>query len=340
MELGLCVLTPDLRTTTELAELAEEAGIGWFGMCDSPYLYVDVHQAMAAALEASERMRVGSFVTNPVTRHWSVQAAGFRALQERDGERVFCGIGPGDSAVHSVGLKPARISELAAYTGKVRTHAGEGLEVMVAAGGPKGVAAAAGYADHLVLGQGVSPEPIGLLRTAAEAGAARAGHASLPELWLFLILHLAASEAEVEAVRADVRSPVVSYSRQALDHSFEGKAVPERLQAPLRELYAGFSFEDYSRTGASANARLLATAGNGEVEPFLFDRFALVDTPERVAERLWEIQRSCGVAGVFMSVVSSDTPGLLRLLGERMVPRLAELEALVEQPPPADGAAA
>ncbi|MBS1880212.1 MAG: LLM class flavin-dependent oxidoreductase [Actinobacteria bacterium] len=327
MQLGLCVLPPDLGAAAELAATADRAGLGWFGMCDSPYLYVDVHQAMLRAAQSSRRMRVGSFVTNPVTRHWSVQAAGFRGLQEEAGARAFLGIGPGDSAVHSVGLKPARIAALAEYVERVRAHAGDELEVMVAAGGPKGVAAAAAYADHVVLGQGVAPEALELLRAAAVEGAERAGRSAPPRLWLFLILQLAEDADGVEAARADVRSPVVSYSRQALDHTFDGKAVPEHLQAPLRELYTGFSFEDYSRAGASANARLLASAGDGEIEPFLFDRFAVVDTPERVAERLHEIELASGVAGVFMSIVSSDPKRLVELLGERLIPRLTELEA-------------
>jgi len=324
VELGLCVLPPDLAGAAAIAAQSEEAGIGWLGMCDSPYLYVDAHQAMQVALRETTRIKVGSFVTNPVTRHWSVQAAAFRGLLEEGGDRVYLGIGPGDSAVHSVGLKPARIAALTQYVKQVREHVDDGLEVMVAAGGPRGVTAAAGYADHVVLGQGASPEATDILRAAVAEGAAAAGRPAPPALWLFLILDLAASEAEVEAARADVRSPVASYSRQALDHTFEGKAVPAHLHGPLRDLYANFSFEDYSRTGQSANARLFAAAGDGEVEAFLFERFAIVDTPERAAARLAEIGRQTGVAGVFLSAVTSDQSQLLGLVRDRLIPSLAQ----------------
>lgn len=322
MELGLCVLPSNLRDAVAIAAAADAAGVDRLGMCDSPYLYVDPHIAMARALEETAALRVGPFVTNPTTRHWSVQAAAFRALREIGGDRVYFGIGPGDSAVHSVGLPPARIGAIRDYVERLREHGPEGLPAMVAAGGPKGVAAAARYADDVVLGQGVEPEAIVRLRDTALAAASAAGRDVPPRLWLFAILHLAEHEDQLEQVRRDVRSPVMSYSRQALDHSFAGKDVPAELQAGLRTLYREFSFEDYSRSGASHNARLLDSETGRALERFLFDRFAIVDTPERAADRLAGIAAATGVTGIFASVVSSDPIGLIRLLGERLVPRL------------------
>jgi len=326
MELGLCVLPSNIRDALTIATAAEGAGVGWLGMCDSPFLYVDPYLAMQRVLLETQRLRVGTFVSNPVTRHWSVQAAALRGLQECGGSRVFFGVGPGDSAVHSVGLRPARIAEVRRYAERVREHVDDGLEIMVAAGGPKGVASAARYADHVVLGQGLAHGAIAGLRRAALEGAEAEGRAAPPAFWLFVILHLADHEDQLEVARRDIRSPVVSYSRQALDHGFEGKDIPAELQPGLRRLYENFSFDDYSRTGASHNARLLEGELGQALEGLLFGRFAIVDTPERAADRLVSVADSTGATGIFVTAVASDSSHLLRLLGERLIPRLATLQ--------------
>lgn len=321
MEIGLCVLPSNLHDAVALAVEAEAAGVDRLGMCDSPNLYVDPHLAMVRSLQETSNLRIGPFVTNPVTRHWSVQSAAFRGLQEIGGERVYFGIGPGDSAVHSVGLRPARMATVREYTERLREHGPDGLDVMVAVGGPKSAAAAARYADDIVLGQGVDVQAIARLRSAAVDAARDAGREAPPRFWLFTILHLAESEDALERVRRDVRSPVMSVSRQSLDHTFEGKGVPAELQEGLRELYSEFSFGDYSRAGASHNAMLLESETGRMLERFLFDRFAVVDTPERAAERLVDVAEATGAHGIFASVVSSDPLGLVRLMGKRLIPR-------------------
>lgn len=322
MELGLCVIPTSLESTVEVAELAERGGIEWLGICDSPYLYAEPHACMQAAARATSEIRIGTFVTNPVTRHWTVQAAGFRALEELAPGRGFIGIAAGDSAVHSVGLSPARPAELAEYVDRVREHGPAGLEVMTAAGGPRSARRAATYADHLVLGQGAAEAAVSSLRSVAEE-ARRATAPRLPEVsfWGFMLLGLAPSEGDLAGVRRDIAAAVVAYSRQAFDHTFEGKAVPAELQGPLRELYASYSFEEHSTPGESRNARLLHGDG-ADLESFLFDRFALVGMPEAVAGRLRAVLRSTRLQRLFLSAISTDPVALTRLLVERLLPNL------------------
>ena len=319
MEIGICVLLPDLETTVRVARVAEGGGVGWFGVCDSPYLYAEPHAAMQAAARATSSMRIGTFVTNPVTRHWSVQAGAWRALSELAPGRAFMGIAPGDSAVHSVGLPPASRSAMAEYVEKIRQHGPEGLPVMVAAGGPASVRRAATYADELVIGQGASAAAMSELGAIAAEARSAAGQSRPVNVWSFVLLNLAETPELVQAARADIKSAVVAYSRQAFDVTFAGKAVPEDLHAPLRELYAEYSFDEHSKPGESRNARLLARA---DLETFLFDRFAVVDTPEGAAERLLEVAETTGTERIFVSVISSDPVGMMRLAADRMLPRL------------------
>ena len=321
MEIGFAGLARQLNATVEIGQLAEAAGVRWYGIADSPVLFADPYAAIQAILGATSSIRVGTCVTNPVTRHWSVQASAMRTLEQLAPGRSFMGIGPGDSAVHSVGLAPATPVELEAYVEEVRQLQAPGaLDVMVAAGGPKAVRRAAAYADHLILGQGVSREATEALERSAESAARPDGGA--PHRWLFLIFNLAEDADALAEARADIRAIVMAFSRQAFDRTFEGKGVSEELHEPLRALYENYAFEEHSTPGASANARLLAEGERAELEAFLFQRFALVDVPEAAAERLVAISEETGIDRVFLCIESSDPTKLVQLACERMLPRL------------------
>lgn len=324
MELGVCFIPQALSTSGEIARLAEDSGFGWFGVCDSPQLYADPHATMQAVMRETSSMRVGTFVTNPVTRHWSVQAAGFRALEEIGPGRMFMGIAPGDSAVYSVGLRPATLAALEDYVGNVRANVPSGLDTMVAAGGPKSVVRAARYADQIVIGQGASREALATLDALA-ASAERPADAPPLERWLFMLLHLAEEQSGVDAARDDLRAPLVAYSRQAFDFTFEGKGVPEHLRPKLRDLYDEYVFSEHSKTGDSANARALSAADRADVEEFLFERFAIVGTPEMAADQIERVVDGLHVDRLFLSVIASDPARLMRLAAERLMPRLSRL---------------
>ena len=50
-------------------------------------------------LDATARIMVGPFVTNPATRDPTVTASVFATLNDTFGNRTICGIGRGDSAL-------------------------------------------------------------------------------------------------------------------------------------------------------------------------------------------------------------------------------------------------
>jgi probable F420-dependent oxidoreductase len=63
-------------------------------------------------LAATERITVGPFVTNPVSRDPSVTASTFATLNDMFGNRTICGIGRGDSVVRVLGRKPTTLKQL------------------------------------------------------------------------------------------------------------------------------------------------------------------------------------------------------------------------------------
>jgi hypothetical protein len=180
---------------------------------------------------------------------------------------------------------------------------------------------AATYADHLVLGQGASREAIEALKTIAYSASKRDNGHPLTT-WVFLLLTLTPDGVSTKAIVDDIRSVVVAYSRQAFDRTFEAKAVPERLQEPLRRLYREYRFDEHSKTGETSNALLLSDSGGREIQEFLFNRFTVTGSPEEVADRLWQIAGDTGIDRMFLSSISSQPLELARLAGERLFPRL------------------
>jgi len=89
-------ITPILKTkeVMKLAQIAEEAGVDRLGISDVIF-YPDTYELQALCATATKRIKIGSLVTNPFTRHPAVIAAAVSTLDEISGGRAFMGIGAG-----------------------------------------------------------------------------------------------------------------------------------------------------------------------------------------------------------------------------------------------------
>ena len=63
-------------------------------------------------LLTTNRLRIGTAVTNPVTRHPAITAVAAATVAEISGGRVTLGIGAGDRPLLSLAEKPARLADL------------------------------------------------------------------------------------------------------------------------------------------------------------------------------------------------------------------------------------
>ncbi|HYY40841.1 MAG TPA: LLM class flavin-dependent oxidoreductase [Nitrososphaera sp.] len=89
-------ITPVLRIREimKLAELAEEVGLDRLGISDVIF-YPDTYEIQALCALVTKRLKIGSLVTNPYTRHPAVIAAAASTLHEISEGRAFVGIGAG-----------------------------------------------------------------------------------------------------------------------------------------------------------------------------------------------------------------------------------------------------
>jgi probable F420-dependent oxidoreductase len=132
MDLGVTLQTnPPARRVVELTKRAEELGFTHAWTFDSHILWEEPFVIHSQMLSATERMMVGPFVTNPISRDPTVTASTFATLNEMFGNRTICGIGRGDSVVRVLGRKPTTLAQLEVAMHAIKELA-EGRSVEVA----------------------------------------------------------------------------------------------------------------------------------------------------------------------------------------------------------------
>jgi alkanesulfonate monooxygenase SsuD/methylene tetrahydromethanopterin reductase-like flavin-dependent oxidoreductase (luciferase family) len=185
-----------------LIKQAEDLGVTHFGVGEGPLLFSDPYQQMALASQQTSTIKMGTYVTNPLTRIAPVTANSVATLNALAPGRTFLGIGTANNALRSMGNRPATIRELVdAVTvargllrGERVTHTWRGQEteiefldktgtwydiadvpIWMAAGGPKGLKAAAAIADAVIYCLGPDPDMIRLVRRELDDAVEAAG---------------------------------------------------------------------------------------------------------------------------------------------------------------------
>jgi len=170
MDFGLVLQTdPPAAELVDRMVRAERAGFsnGW--TFDSCVLWQEPFVIHSRILDRTRELRVGTMVTNPATRDWTVTASAFATLNEMYGNRTVCGIGRGDSAVRVTGGRPTSLDQLARAMRVIKELAegrevelngtpvrlpwvrGGRLPVWMGAYGPKALRLAGGAADGFIL---------------------------------------------------------------------------------------------------------------------------------------------------------------------------------------------
>jgi len=195
MEISLG-LYPDApaHEVVHTAQLAEACGLACVWLADSHLLWREPYVLLGAIAAGSERIRLATCVTNPLTRHPSVTAAAFVTLAELSGGRAILGISVGDSALRAMAMPVASMDRLSRCIGTLRALiAGQGvtfarehearlayahgapIPIAVAASGPRMLRLAGALADTVVLMNGVAPELVAAASALVDDGARQAG---------------------------------------------------------------------------------------------------------------------------------------------------------------------
>src|SRR5437879_3183333 len=111
-----CMVWPysgsDVESVVRLAQSAEDCGFETVYVGDSQMIWLEVWMVLAACAVGTKRVRLGTGVTNVVTRHPAVTARATMTLNMLSKGRAVLGVGAGDSAVRTAGLSPARLPQI------------------------------------------------------------------------------------------------------------------------------------------------------------------------------------------------------------------------------------
>ena len=295
---------------TELADLAYRCDahkLAAIGVVDSPLIDRDVFVSAAACANASEHIRVMTAVTNPVTRHPSVMAAAALAIEEIIPGRFVLGIATGDSALWSVGLKPARIAWLREYLLAVKallrgeTARWRGVEfaaewdggyapldvpILVACAGPKVLEMACQTADGIIVSMGFSETDVTRVEALIERACAEVSRdPSSLEVWWYSEVTLA------DSVEAAMTIGLPRFTQWLSMGSPEQKRIPESLRDALKMLY-GDAYNLDTMLKTERGAKLVARAKTLGVHDWILEHAArLWGPPETIRARLVELER-------------------------------------------------
>jgi len=299
--------TEPLPKMVQLAKVTEELGYSHIWVGDSHLIWREAYVNMAAMALNTIRVKLGTGVTNPLTRHPSVVASAYATLEEYAPGRTIVGIGLGDSSVETMGMKPAKLSyfektmaqmrqlldgqEVQLETGKIHLlHPCKNkVPIYVAASGPKMLELSGRIADGIIVLVGVADEYIAHAKEKIAAGAKAAGR-KVEDLNLVLWVPCAVSDTAPakDAVKAHVARVVAHPLPYVLDPT-EQKVLEE-----IRKTYDYYHHMDQQ-------------ANHAEVIPdWLVDKFAIAGTVAECRAQIERIKKS-GIQQI--AIIPYSPPG-------------------------------
>ncbi|WP_405827714.1 LLM class flavin-dependent oxidoreductase [Streptomyces sp. NBC_00105] len=100
----------------DLAVRAEELGLHSFWVNDTPMVHRDPFVALSLCAKATSRIRLGIGVTSPALRSAPATASGLASLNALAPGRITCGVGTGNTARRTLGMRPTTASRLENFT--------------------------------------------------------------------------------------------------------------------------------------------------------------------------------------------------------------------------------
>jgi probable F420-dependent oxidoreductase len=335
MDFGVTLQTdPPATRVVDLCVRAEGHGFSHGWVFDSHILWQEPYVVLAAVLAATDHMKVGPFVTNPVSRDPTVTASTLATLNDMYGNRTVCGIGRGDSVVRVLGRKPTTLAQTEAAMNTIRelgngraieTPGGEvrmpwagdsRLEVWMAGYGPKALELVGRAADGFIL---QLADPLILKWTLDHVRAAAVDAGRDPDAITVCVAAPAYVGDDLAHQRDQCRwfgGMVGNHVADLVNRYGSGGDLPVALTdyIKMREGY------DYSHHGRAGNPT------TDFVPDEVIDRFCVLGDADAHIERLRELE-SLGVDQFNVYLMHDAQEATLDAYGAQVIPALAEAAA-------------
>ena len=300
---------------------------GWDGQwfMDSQSLGAEPYVAMGAWAAVTERIKLGTGVTNVLTRHPTVTAAAASTLQAISGARAVLGIGRGDSSLAYLGYAPVRLPAFHRVVQDLQTLLSGGevafntaadgdapsldslslgdrptasrlqwlpegiakVPIDVAATGPKLIEMAAPIVERLTFSVGAMPERV---RWALDLARAARRAQGLSDDGISYGVHIVLlCHSDPAAITEEALNLVTGLGRfqVMLGHAAGPKSNVD--QSSFEVLRTGYDMTRHvNRSGAEGKL-----VGESISQDFI-DRFGIVGTPDHCTRRLLELI-DCGI---------------------------------------------
>jgi probable F420-dependent oxidoreductase len=327
-------LKPDhsIERTLALTRRAEAAGFDYAWLFDSHVLWQEAYVLLTLMANASERLRLGTCVTNPATREPTVTASALATLNQVSGGRMDLGIGRGDSARRVLGKPPTTMATLeeaivvirelvegrpVSYEGTELQFTWTGpwkLPVWVAGYGPMALAMTGRIADGVIL-QLADPDLIRWFVAQVREAAAAAGRDPRA------VAVQAAAPAHVGDL-IDCRERTRWFPALVSNHvvdlvtKYPRDALPESLTGYIQDR-EGYDYHHHAEVG-SANARFVGDE--------VTDRFCVLGSVDDHVAKLRELA-DAGVDQFNMYLMNGNEEDILDIYGREVIPALREVPA-------------
>lgn len=319
MKLGITWVPDDLKTFGAIARRTEEIGIDRIGVPDTQAAqYRECYVTLAHLFASTESVDAGPVVTNPLTRHPAVSAAAIASADELSEGRAFICLATGDTGVINLGLRPARLAQLEEYTlvmrdlfdtGRARFQGSDvrlkwvkrEVPIYLAADGPRALRLAGKVADGVVVGMGFNEKTVPLVHRYLSEGAQQSGR-SPEDIDVWFMSRAAVAEDHDEALSLVLPSLAAS-SAHAFRFSLDGKAVPDELTEPIRELERRYDVTVHNVPGKeNPNGRLVEDLG---LTHYLADRMGIVGTEQQCIDKIDRL-RTLDVPNIIVRPLVTD----------------------------------
>jgi probable F420-dependent oxidoreductase len=297
---------------------------GW--IFDSHVLWQEPYPLLTLMALNTEQMRLGTCVTNPAVRDWTVTASLLATLNRISSGRMDLGIGRGDSSRRVMGKRPTTLADLEACVQTVRdlcagkqivyedkpiqmSWADAGVPpVWIAGYGPKALRCAGRVGDGVIL-QFADPHLIKWCLNFVREGAEEAGRdfskirvMSAAPVWVSDDLALARDR--VRWFPALVSNHVVD-----LVSRYKPEELPPELTGYIRDRQ-GYDYLHHAEVGSS-NAEFVTDE--------VVDRFCIVGPVEEHLRRLKEL-KEIGVTQFNIYLMCGDEEQTVEVYGREVIP--------------------
>jgi len=333
MKMGV-LMFPSPTGSAPAAQMVEQLGFDSMVFADTQCLTPEVWSQLMLVSTVTERMEIGTGVTNSVSRDPAVTASAALGLQVASGGRVVLGIGRGDSSMAKIGRKPAPPSDFERYLEQLRAYL-DGREVdrngnpsriewlddcevphvplEVAATGPKVIDIAARHADRICFAVGADTERLEECMAHARR-CAEAADRDPASLSFGAFINCVINEDPV-AAREAIRGGLSVFAHFSGFEGMDIDSLPEEARAAARHLRTNYDMKNHA-VAAGAHAQAL--------DAEFIHRFGIAGPAGEALERFSAV-RDIGIDFVRVVPGSRDMPagigaqsiqGLAKVAGE------------------------